>query len=286
MNWFLFRQQKQIELSEHYDDGEAKRILQILAEELLPHYSQFDLRNPAFNLNKEDLILLNRRLVRLSKGEPLQYVLEKAWFYNMELKVNDTVLIPRPETEELVHWIIQDWKEEEVSVLDIGTGSGCIPMAIGDNIVHAEIHAIDVSEDALQLAQLISCEQRINIQFQQIDILDRNQWSKLGSFDVIVSNPPYIPNSEKGKMKAHVLDYEPHLALFVENNDPLIFYKEICSFAHKHLKPNGSLYFECNEFNAKDVVTHLKNNGFKNTTLKKDLQGKNRMIKASFNGQK
>lgn len=282
MNWFLFRQQKQIELSIHYDNGEAKRILQIIAEELLHHYSQFDFRNPAFNLNKEDLILLNKAVVRLSKGEPLQYVLEKAWFYNMELKVNDTVLIPRPETEELVHWIIQDWKEKEVSVLDIGTGSGCIPMAIEDNIPHAEIQAIDVSEDALQLAQLISCEQRFNIQFQQIDILDRNQWSKLDSFDVIVSNPPYIPDTEKSLMDSIVTDYEPHLALFVSNENPLIFYKEICSFALKHLNPNGSIYFECNEFNAKDVVTHLKNNGFKNTTLKKDLQGKNRMIKASF----
>ena len=282
MNWFLFKQQGQEALDKLYDSKEASNLLQILAEELLLHYHKINFRDSLFELNAKDLVILEKGIGRLMTGEPIQYILGKAWFYDMELTINNSVLIPRPETEELVDWIIQDWKGKEVSMLDIGSGSGCIPFSLVNNIPTAHIEAIDVSEEALQLSQLICCELRLNVQFKCVDILDEKQWSQLSNFDVIVSNPPYIPLNEKEKMNANVLAHEPHLALFVDDEDPLLFYRKIASFALKHLNPEGALYFECNEFNALDLKDLMQSLGFINIVIQKDLQGKNRMLKATL----
>ncbi|MFT4970066.1 MAG: release factor glutamine methyltransferase [Chitinophagales bacterium] len=282
MNWFFFKQQGQEALDKLYDSKEASNLLQILAEELLPHYHKINFRDRLFELNAKDLVLLEKGMGRLMTGEPLQYILGKAWFYDMELTINNSVLIPRPETEELVDWIIQDWKGKEVSMLDIGSGSGCIPFSLANNIPTAHIEAIDVSEEALQLSQLICCELMLNVQFKCVDILDEKQWSQISNFDVIVSNPPYIPLNEKEKMNDNVLAHEPHLALFVDDEDPLLFYRKIASFALKHLNPEGALYFECNEFNALDLKDLMQSLGFINIVIQKDLQGKNRMLKATL----
>ena len=282
MLWGEYKIEVKKLLQNLYDSREADQVLLILVEENLSHYNKLNFRDFNFSLNKKDVETLSLGIQRLINGEPIQYIIGKAWFYNMEFKVNSSVLIPRPETEELVHWIIQDWKNKKVSVLDIGTGSGCIPLALANNLVLAEVHAIDVSEEALQLAKLVSAELALDVNFRSINILDSEQREELGTYDVIVSNPPYIPNNERSAMNNRVINYEPHLALFVDDEDPLIFYREMIDFALSHLNTGGKLYFECNEFNAQKVKTLLVAHGFEDIELRLDLQGKNRMIRASF----
>lgn len=282
MLWGEYKNEVKKQLQNLYDSREADQVLLILAEENLSHYNKLNFRDFNFSLNKKDVKTLSLGIQRLINGEPIQYIVGKAWFYDMEFKVNSSVLIPRPETEELVHWIIQDWKNKKVNVLDIGTGSGCIPLALAKNLDLAEVDAIDVSEEALQLAKLVGAELALDVNFRSINILDSEQREELGTYDVIVSNPPYIPNNERSEMNDRVLNYEPHLALFVDDEDPLIFYKEIIDFALSHLNIGGKLYFECNEFNAQKVKTLLVAHGFEDIELRLDLQGKNRMIRASF----
>ncbi len=282
MLWGEYKIEVKKLLQNLYDSREADQVLLILVEENLSHYNKLNFRDFNFSLNKKDVETLSLGIQRLINGEPIQYIVGKAWFYNMEFKVNSSVLIPRPETEELVHWIIQDWKNKKVSVLDIGTGSGCIPLALANNLDLAEVDAIDVSEEALQLAKLVGAELALDVNFRSINILDSEQREELGTYDVIVSNPPYIPNNERSAMNNRVINYEPHLALFVDDEDPLIFYKEIIDFALSHLNTGGKLYFECNEFNAEKVKALLVGHGFEDVELRLDLQGKNRMIRASF----
>lgn len=282
MLWGEYKNEVKKQLQNLYDSREADQVLLILAEENLSHYNKLNFRDFNFSLNKKDVETLSLGIQRLIKGEPIQYIVGKAWFYDMEFKVNSSVLIPRPETEELVHWIIQDWKNKKVNVLDIGTGSGCISLALANNLVLAEVDAIDVSEEALQLAKLVSVELALDVNFLSINILDSEQRGELGTYDVIVSNPPYIPNNGRSAMNDRVINYEPHLALFVDDEDPLIFYKEIIDFALSHLNTGGKLYFECNEFNAEKVKALLVAHGFEDVELRLDLQGKNRMIRASF----
>lgn len=282
MLWGSYKKEAKELLKDRYDSREAENILFILAEETLSHYNKLNFRDFNFQLNKNDVETLSLGIQRLKKGEPIQYIVGKAWFYDMEFKVNQSVLIPRPETEELVHWIIEDWKNKKAVVIDIGTGSGCIPLALAKNMVLAKVEAIDVSEEALQLAQLVSSELMLDVNFRCINILDSVQRESLGTYDVIVSNPPYIPQSERKVMNEQVINHEPHIALFVDDEDPLIFYKEIIDFALGHLNAGGNLYFECNEFNAKEVKELLELNGFEDVELRQDLQGKDRMIRASF----
>ncbi len=282
MLWVEYKNEVKKLLQNLYDSREANQVLLILAEENLSHYNKLNFRDFNFSLNKKDVETLSLGIQRLINGEPIQYIVGKAWFYDMEFKVNSSVLIPRPETEELVHWIIQDWKNKKVNVLDIGTGSGCIPLALAKNLDLAEVDAIDVSEEALQLAKLVGAELALDVNFRCINILDSEQREELGTYDVIVSNPPYIPNNERSEMNDRVLNYEPHLALFVDDEDPLIFYREIIDFALSHLNTGGKLYFECNEFNAEKVKALLVGHGFEDIELRLDLQGKNRMIRASF----
>ena len=224
---------------------------------------------------------------RLLAGEPVQYVVSFAWFYGLKFKVNPNVLIPRPETEELVEWVLETVKNSSfiihhspLKLLDIGTGSGCIPITLKVKNPSLNVAAVDISEGALITASRNAYRMNADVEFQRIDILNENEWSQLADFHIIVSNPPYIPNFEKALMENNVLSYEPHLALFVEDEKPLIFYEKIADFAKNHLCTEGSLFFECNEFNAAEVVEMLKEKGFKNIELRRDMSGKDRMIRA------
>ncbi|MES2829393.1 MAG: peptide chain release factor N(5)-glutamine methyltransferase [Bacteroidota bacterium] len=216
---------------------------------------------------------------KLKLGIPLQYVLGSCLFYGIKLNVNPSVLIPRPETEELVQWILEDEKsqpaESTKSILDIGTGSGCIAIALKLNRPQYTVSALDVSEKALEIATRNAKENKADISFIFADIRNYNTLEK---FDIIVSNPPYITFSEKVDMHENVLDNEPHLALFVKNEYPLEFYESIAKFAIQALNPEGLLYFEINESFGDEMVSMLRTLSFKKVRLRKDMQGKDRMI--------
>lgn len=221
---------------------------------------------------------LQQALEALLKHEPVQYVTGKAWFYGLEFTVNSHVLIPRPETEELVEWIVKD-VQSPVKILDIGTGSGAIPIALKKELPAATVWSVDVSAGALEVATQNSRDLKLDVHFEQIDILDTTATQALPMFDIIVSNPPYICESEQKDMEEQVIAYEPKIALFVPDNDALLFYRQIGLLAQKKLTTGGLLYFEINEAFGKEVVTLLEEQGFKNVTLKQDLYGKDRMVK-------
>lgn len=216
-------------------------------------------------------------ITRLNLGEPIDYILGYTYFYGLKIEVSEDTLIPRPETEELVELIVNENKTKSgLKILDIGTGSGCIALALKSKLVNAEVSAIDVSSAALEIAKRNSSQLDLNINYIQLDILNYNRWSQLDNFDIIVSNPPYIPIHEKEEMTASVLNYEPHLALFVEN-DPLIFYRKILEFASHYLNRDGRVYFETSQT--------LQLEEFENFRIekKKDLSGNWRFLKCSVN---
>ena len=218
---------------------------------------------------------------RLQAYEPVQYIIGETEFYGAVIKVNSAALIPRPETEELVDWIIKDHEDGKLRILDIGTGSGCIPVALAKHFPDSEIIALDVSDEALKLAKNNAQLNKVNVQFIKADILKNNNLIALlgaSKFDVIVSNPPYVLKSEKALMKENVINFEPHLALFVEDNDALIFYKRIAELSKELLIPNGRLYFEINEAMGQAMFDIMKI-GFIDLQLRQDLFGKDRMIK-------
>ena len=223
-------------------------------------------------------------LHRLTQFEPIQYIIGSTEFYGLSLKVNNHTLIPRPETEALVHWILEDIKEMNLSssykILDIGTGSGCIAIALATKLQKVKVSAIDISERALKVAKLNAINNNVAIEFEQKNILNTESLSE--EYNVIVSNPPYVRESEKRKMNANVLNHEPATALYVSDENPLVFYTKIAQIASTHLKNNGSLYFEINEYLSKDVVNMLKSEGFSEVEIRKDLFGKERMIKAKL----
>jgi len=215
----------------------------------------------------------------------VQYVLGEAWFAGMKLQVDERVLIPRPETEELVEWALA-WLGDNRNlahhrILDIGTGSGCIALALKKKCPKADVHALDISPAALQLAKENAASLDLGIHFHQHNILDRKRDAALGTFDVVLSNPPYIPASERITMARHVVAYEPELALFTTDTEPLQFYQAIASFSTKALKKEGVLFLEIHEGRGKEVCTLLEAGGFAGIVLKQDLQGKDRMIQAS-----
>ena len=264
-----------------YDEREARNIANIVFEDVFKIYDHKENQE----LDDDQIIQLKSIQSRMIGYEPLQYILGHADFYGLKLKVNSHVLIPRPETEELVYWIINDFKDKNskaLKVLDIGTGSGCIPLLLKKNLPMSKVRAIDISEDALAVARENAKTYQAEIRFLNADILEETAWKSFGTFDIIVSNPPYVPLKESGRMTKQVLDYEPREALFVDNDDPLIFYRSIGLFAIQKLNPEGQLYFETNEFNASEVVTLLQSQGFENISLKNDLSGKPRMIKAGI----
>lgn len=226
---------------------------------------------------------------RVEAGEPLEYIFNSAQFLDLELRVNSNVLIPRPETEELAILILNYLKQwgrgGAPLLLDIGTGSGCIPIYLSSNYPCCSYYACDISEEALSTARENADRYNCKINFLQADILNAQLYSELDMLrcDVIVSNPPYVLDSEKQYMQRNVLGYEPHLALFVPDTDPLKFYREICRYAVSHLNKNGHLYFEINEHLGKETATLLENCGFESVEIIKDLFGKDRFVVGVWN---
>ncbi len=270
------------ELSSLYPLSEINSFINIIFEEKL-RFSRVDIViKQSEQLSEKEINILMVILERLKTNEPIQYILGKAYFYDLEFIVSPDVLIPRPETEELVDKIIKENnKKENLNILDIGTGSACIAVALGVNIKNANLVAYDISEKALNIAQQNAKKHKVNIKFELKDILKEQNIIEKTKFDIIVSNPPYVTKKEADLMLKNVLEYEPHLALFVENTEPLLFYKAICNYAKLNLNEGGSLYFEINEAYGDEIVELCQSFGFKNVKLFKDLSGKNRIVSAN-----
>lgn len=260
------------------DEQEIESFFFILTE-YLHNIKRVDVAlNPNFELSEDDVEKWNAILAELQLEKPIQYITGDAWFFRLRFEVNENTLIPRPETEELVEWILSSSIiHHPSSILDIGTGTGCIPISLKTNLPKANVSAIDVSEKALEVAKRNAISNKVDISFIQADILEVEDLSQY--FDIIVSNPPYVRNLEKEEIKKNVLDHEPHLALFVEDTDALLFYRKIAQLALKNLAPNGLLFFEINQYLGKETVELLENLGFKNIELKKDMYGNDRMIR-------
>lgn len=269
------------ELVPVYDKDEATAI----AHELLEHITGWGrlqrLTEKNTLLTKKQETALAAALKKAKKGVPLQYITGTQWFLGNPYHVNKYVLIPRPETEELVLWIVKEWRgKSSLRILDIGTGSGCIPIALQLQLPEVKVMSIDISSAALQLAKENALELGAEVDFLRIDFLDMDQWGRLGLFDVIVSNPPYIPISEREEMHTNVKEYEPSDALFVPDNDPLLFYRKIAIFASMHLKKGGAVYCETHRDYAQDSLELFEEMNFSQLELRKDMHGNERMIKA------
>jgi len=240
--------------------------------------------------SESELLKFFRVIRKLKQYVPIQYILGHTEFYGLKLRVNESVLISRPETEELVEWIVSDVtssvvEKQSFNILDIGTGSGCIAIALKKNISQAKVSALDISEKALELAKQNARENNVEIQFIHGDILNTLTHEHLNTLtpDLIVSNPPYIAESEKSNMNRNVLDHEPHTALFVPDNNPLLFYRIILDFAKEKLYSKGKVYFELNNKYADDVAALARSKGFVNCIIKKDLSGNERMFRCEKN---
>jgi release factor glutamine methyltransferase len=266
-----------------YSIEERESLVKNFICEILEIPVTFYLLQKEFELSEAQIISYTSALENLSKGHPLQYIVGKSFFYGREFLVNSKVLIPRPETEELCQWIIEDTLLNNPSILDIGCGSGNIPITLEQEIKNSNVFAIDISTDALGVAQENSKLNNSNVQFEQMDILNWRNTNKFlkNKFDVIVSNPPYILEEEKILMRKNVLDFEPHVALFVKQN-PMLFYDTIAEFAKEHLTENGKLFFEINENYYTECKNVLLKLNFVNIELRKDFGGKYRMIKGEF----
>lgn len=215
----------------------------------------------------------------LLKQKPIQYVLGKTEFFGLPFIVNSKVLIPRPETEELVDWVIQDCKlKKDLKIIDLGTGSGCIAITLKKSLPSSEITAIDVSDFALEVAAANADLNSASIQFERFDLLDLDNWKRDTVYDVIVSNPPYVRQQEKLEMKKNVLDYEPDIALFVDDADPLVYYRAIIGFANKYLVEGGGLYCEINQYLHEEVENLFNDSGFEYVNLKKDFKNNFRFL--------
>ena len=268
-----------VQLQKIYSLGEATAITEWVFEKMASLKRSDILKNPEKKITPAADKLIQETLQELLSHKPVQYVLGEAWFYRMKLKVNAHVLIPRPETEELVEQLITDRKSKltDPAILDIGTGSGCIPIAIKKNLPASKLTALDISKDALALAKENAAMHNAHINFIEIDFLDESTWHSLPLFDIIISNPPYIPNHEKEKLAKNVTAFEPHLALFVPDKSPLVFYEKIAAFGRDHLLPNGKIYLETHEDYAKET-TALFRTFYQTVMIKKDIYGKERMI--------
>ena len=278
------------ELTPIYDAGEAESFFYLILEEQ-QHLKRIDLAlNPDLTISDEAVQQWNSILEQLKKEIPIQYILGKTSFYGLDFEVNSTVLIPRPETEELVEWIIESQKPKakshKLKILDIGTGSGCIAISLAKNISNSQVFAIDVSEKALATAKKNAQINGVNVTFLEKNILEVVTLNAVegleAQFDIIVSNPPYVRELEKQEIKKNVLDNEPHLALFVADDDALIFYRKIAELAQKNLSQDGQLFFEINQYLGKETVDLLEKMNFKNIELRKDIFGNDRMIKADL----
>ena len=271
------------ELESIFGEDEAESFFYLILEEK-HQLKRIDLALQIdLTFSENEIKVWNVILEQLKQEIPVQYILAKTSFYGLDFEVNKNVLIPRPETEELVDWIIKsntkDSFSKNIKILDIGTGSGCIAISLAKNIANAQVFAIDVAENALATAEKNAQNNKVEVAFWNRNILETYDLEE--QFDIIVSNPPYVRNLEKEEIKKNVLDNEPHLALFVEDNDALIFYKKIAELAQKNLSENGQLYFEINQYLGKEMIDLLEKMNFKNIQLRKDIYGNDRMIFAN-----
>jgi release factor glutamine methyltransferase len=273
------------ELDVIYGEEEVNSFFFMLIEEFYNVHRIELAMQPETAITKKEQESIFKALDDLKKEIPIQHILGKTEFFGMQLRVNNMVLIPRPETEELVQWILDTVENRDnLKILDIGTGSGCIAIALSKNLPTAEVFALDVSKGALLMAKENAELNNVDIEFIREDILTScniGLVSVAQKFDVIVSNPPYVRKQEKQELKNNVLKNEPHLALFVSDQDSLQFYKAIVQFAINNLKEKGLLYFEINEYLGNEMIQLLKENNFNSIELKKDMFGKDRMIKAT-----
>lgn len=272
-----------MQLENLYSKGEAEAI----AHWVLEHYT--GLGRMAIKMHRDKLLSLhekysiNNALKELVKHRPVQYVLGEAWFKGMKLEVNESVLIPRPETEELVDWALEELhgKSSNIPVLDVGTGTGCIAIAIKKAFPPAEITAIDNSGPALKVASNNAVKNKVEINFQLLDFLSRSAQDQLATYQLIVSNPPYIPVKEKKHLDKQVTEWEPGTALFVPDEDPLVFYRKLAEFGQTHLEPNGRLLMECHQDYANATRELFESAGYQ-TLLRKDIFENERMVKATL----
>jgi release factor glutamine methyltransferase len=269
----------QSQLQGYYPETEIRSFTYLIFEKLTG-YSRSEIflnKNTIFSVEQQQLI--EEFIQKLQKQVPIQYILGETEFYGLVFNVNDSVLIPRPETEELVDWIRnENDRRANLQILDIGTGSGCIAISLKHEFPNSEIAAFDISEKALETAQSNAALNKVEVIFSVIDILNAPDFAE--KWDIIVSNPPYVLENEKEEILPNVLENEPHVALFVPNNDPLLFYRKIALFAQKYLSQNGKLYFEINRAAGKATVELLTELGFQQIELRKDISGNDRMIKA------
>ncbi|QXP70499.1 peptide chain release factor N(5)-glutamine methyltransferase [Polaribacter sp. R2A056_3_33] len=275
------------ELSTMYPKTEIDSFFFMLIELKLNLQRIDTVLKPDFLIDESILSELKNIVKRLQKEEPIQYILGETEFYSLPFLVDENTLIPRPETEELVEWVINEIQEirsknqdNKLNILDVGTGTGCIPISLAKNLNNVSISAIDVSLEALKKAKQNAILNKVDITFLEIDILKAKELPK--KYDFIISNPPYVRELEKIEINNNVLQNEPHLALFVDDENPLIFYKKIADLAKQDLTKNGLLFFEINQYLGKETVDMLHQKGFKNIELKKDFSGNDRMIKATY----
>jgi release factor glutamine methyltransferase len=266
-----------------YDINETEAIILLTISEIC-NLSKANIKAfPELELPLEQTEKLDHILTELKTGKPIQYILGKTEFYGLPFKVNQSVLIPRPETEELVAWVLASVSSKHLaigSILDIGTGSGCIAISLKNNLPGFNVSAMDISKDALQTANENATINNVDIEFIEADILNYKSEIEHPKSEIIISNPPYVTLHDKTQMHSNVTDFEPHTALFVPEDDPLIFYKAIADFAVNNLTQNGLLFFEINESYSKQIVELLNDKEFKNIELRKDMSGRDRMVKA------
>ncbi|MFC4740632.1 peptide chain release factor N(5)-glutamine methyltransferase [Flavobacterium ponti] len=275
-----------------YDQEEIESFFYIITE-FLHQKKRIDLAlETNFLITEKELEKWSSILAELKQERPIQYILGETEFYGLRFLVNENTLIPRPETEELVELILNENSKKKIpnpKILDIGTGSGCIAISLAKNLPDAEVFALDVSEKALEIAKKNAELNKVGLNFINKSILEvensiiptTNNQHSTTLFDIIVSNPPYVRNLEKEEIKKNVLEYEPHLALFVEDNDALLFYRKIAQLAQKNLSENGKLYFEINQYLGKETVELLQNLNFKKIELIKDVYGNDRIIQCT-----
>ena len=269
----------QKELSSLYDAMEIESFFFLILEQFR-NLKRIDLAlQPDLEFTEAEISQWNLVLEQLKIEIPIQYILGKTHFYGLEFQVNPKVLIPRPETEELVDWIIKTNSNGNLSpikIIDIGTGSGCIAISLAKNLPNASVFALDVSKKALEIAQINALQNETKITFIENNILETTNFEQ--QFDVIVSNPPYVRNLEKAEIKKNVFENEPHLALFVADDNALLFYRKIAQIAMKNLQPSGQLFFEINQYLGKETLDLLADLGFQNIELRQDIYGNDRMI--------
>ena len=267
------------ELTTVTDATEAEYFFFIALEKLM-QLRKIDFATKEIALSEEQTREWNLVLARLKQHEPIQYIFEETFFYGLPFKVSPATLIPRPETEELVEWILATLPEKEkFTVLDIGSGSGCIPVTLAKLLPESKVSGMDISEAALQIARFNAQQNKVEVNWLQQDILHTET---LSDYDIMVSNPPYVRMVEKKEILTNVLAYEPHLALFVPDEDPLLFYRKIVQLAEKHLKPSGYLFLEINQYLGKEMLALFHTTSFRKVELRKDMFGNDRMIKAQL----